>query len=293
VLAASSWWLTSHEYLGRKTVLTEQRRFRLGLPLHDPRGIAYAQGKVYVACYGERSPTGDTGPGEVIEQDLGTGGTRRLRPRQAGREVAWSHPGDLKLGRDGLLYVLNNGPGDQALLVLKDGTEVVRRVALPTTSTGAKGLELGPEGTVLVTDMPGGRIVAYRVDDDGHVRESRTVAGGLMNPSAIALDQGGRIYLAQTYEWVQQLASDGTPLARLARCQARSFAVSPSESGWIEAGCDDSVFSIDVRDSSTQMARVAPGGRPILARIGGMTYGPDGTLYVLQGDTLVSYRVRH
>jgi len=293
VAAAPSWWLASHEYLRHKTVLTELRRWSLGLPLQDPHGIAYAGGKVYVACYGERSASGDTAPGEVIEQDLGTGETRRLRPRRAGGEAAWSQPGDVKLGRDGLLYVLNNGPGDQALLALRNGAEVVGRAPLPATSTGAKGLEIGPDGTVYVTDMPGGQIVGYQVDDSGKILGSRVVAGGLMNPSGVALDEGGRIYVAQTYEWVQQLAADGTPLARLTKCSANSFAASSSATGWIEGGCNDSVFSINTRESSVQMARVAPGGRPIQPRISGMTYGPDGTLYVLQGDTLVSYRVRH
>jgi len=70
-------------------------------------------------------------------------------------------PSDAQVGPDGLLYVLNNGEGGRALLVLGADGHVVRQIPLEDRSNITMGLTIGPDGQMHVADMVGGRIVSY------------------------------------------------------------------------------------------------------------------------------------
>jgi hypothetical protein len=115
---------------------------------------------------------------------------------------------------------------------------------------------------------------------------------GLNNPSAVAIDGEGRLYVNESFAWIRQLTSDGELLRTLEKCSVRSFAALPAPSHWIEASCEQSLFSIDTSKSALQLAGVKSGAA-LQGYVTSTAYGSDGLLYTLQGDMLVAYRVEH
>ena len=136
---AGGWWMTEASYLAHRTTLVVRREWKLPVVLHDPCGIAFRDGRIFVASYGERFADGTTGPGDLGELDLSSGSYREVVAHGPEGTVAWAHPGDVESGPGGLLYVLNNGPGDAALLSIAPDGGIVDRLALVGVSPYAKG----------------------------------------------------------------------------------------------------------------------------------------------------------
>ena len=80
----------------------------------QPLGTAYLNGKVFVA---------DFRAGTLVAVGTSTGVYTPVVPTSAQGVISYKSSGEVKVGPDGLLYVLNNGEGEQALYVMQpDGT---------------------------------------------------------------------------------------------------------------------------------------------------------------------------
>ena len=93
--------------------------------------------------------------------NLATGTYSQLQPTLDGQPVQYGHPGDIKVGPDGNLYLLNNGAGDDAMLEMKPNGTVIKRIALNSKSPVAAGLQFGLDGKMYVADVVGGVIWKY------------------------------------------------------------------------------------------------------------------------------------
>src|SRR5262249_46215530 len=120
----------------------------------------------------------------------------------------FSHPGEVKVGPDNLLYVLNNGDGDQALYIMKPDGEVVRKIALNGKTPPAAGLGLGLDGQIYVTDM--GLVRKYSLGGGEQVTTWGGANGSFKNVWGLAIDRDGTIYVAETgSEFVHQFDQHG------------------------------------------------------------------------------------
>ncbi len=291
------WYTVNYEYLQHKTILTEERRWMIERdpPLPDVRGIAYLGGKVYIAVYGERQPDGSTAPGQVgvIDVQAADGTYAVVQPSNKTSALAWSNPGDIQVGPDGLLYVLNNGPKEQALLVIQPDGRVVRQVNLDQTTTAAKGLHVSADGTLYVADTVGGSI--YKFGKDGGVPAARITGRDpqLNNPAGVYANAAGAIFTTETYERVQQLDPKGH-FVRLfdVTCRPSYFAAPAPAAAWLDLSCDKGIRSLNTQTGAMQQARVAEGNPPLNLPTG-LTYDPDGHLYIFDQNSLIEYSVAH
>jgi hypothetical protein len=283
------WLAINYDYIKHKTELTQERLWDIQAPLRDPRGIAYLDGKIYIASFGQESI-----PGEVGEFDLARGSYATVRPVSPQGPLPWVHPGDITAGPDGLLYVLNNGPGEHALYAMKPDGQVLRELSLKGSSPISKGLRVGPDGTLYVAHMSGGSITRYPQDGGEPIMGFRGMAKGLNNPSGLWVERDGTVFTSETYERVQQL----DPLDRLMRtynldCRPMYFASPPEDGDWLDLTClDKGLVSINKTRGYLQKATFRDRASAPTAPTG-LAYGPDATLFVLQGHTLIAYEVHH
>jgi streptogramin lyase len=115
----------------------------------------------------------------------------------------------------------------------------------------------------------------------------------LNNPRGVAADPQGNVYTTETFNRIQKLDKDGN-LRNMydLTCKPRYFADPPESDEWLEASCSTGLVSINTKHNYVQLTHiVGDGPRPASPR--GVTYGPDNTLYVLDGNTLFAYRVTH
>src|SRR5207237_8714874 len=99
--------------------------------------------------------------------------------------LSYSNPGDIRVGPDRLLYLLNNGPDTQALYVMQPDGHVVRQLARQDKYQVAVGLQLGPGGDLYISDMVGGRIRRYGQNGGKELSEWAGEGGGFNNVAGI------------------------------------------------------------------------------------------------------------
>ncbi|MEO6457304.1 MAG: hypothetical protein ABIO92_03375 [Chloroflexia bacterium] len=296
----SGWFAANHKFLEPKTVLVQQNRWQLptSATFGEPGGIAYMDGKVYITAFGpRREPAGDFGQGEMGVLDLGTGIYTIIQPVSSGPSgvaLPWAHPGDVKVGPglasgQPLLYVLNNGENEQALYVMKPDGEVVNQVPLVGKSNIARGLHLDPRGYIFVGDMFGGKVIQYEMSGGTALKNYTGMGTILNNPAGVFVDQDGTIYTTETFEWVQHLSVDGGLLHKYDIGCVPKYIVPNGD--WLDVSCHKGLVSIRKGDGKIQRAQVS-NDAPQLQAPTGLTYAPDGTLYVLDGSVLTSYTMR-
>jgi DNA-binding beta-propeller fold protein YncE len=291
-LLGAAWGIVSYDFLRPKTTLDYVASWPINAPLDTAGGITYLDGKVYIALYGQR---GDQEvPGTVGVFDVSTGSYATLTPVAPARPpLAWTHPGSVAVGPDGLLYVLNNGPGDQALLAMQPDGRVVRRIALENKSVVGMGLFFDDEGYLYVADQSNGVILQYNPEGGKPLAVLTGKEDILNNPRGVAVDPDGNIYTTETFNRIQKLDKQGNlnTIYDL-NCRPRYFAA-PTEAGpWLEASCSTGLVSLNTAENYVQFTHVAGDGpQPESPR--GIAYAPDARLYVLDGNTLFAYTVRH
>jgi hypothetical protein len=290
LLVGLGWWVINADYLKPKTLLVEQHRWVLPHPLPEAHGIAYLAGKIFIASLGPRSARGELQPGagELGALDLETGAYARVPLIGATGVLTYALPGDVKAGSAGSLYLLNNGPGTQALYVLQPDGHVIRQMALDGKGRLALGLAFGPQGDLYTSDM--GAVHPFPPDGG----KAHATWGGLTasfnNVMGVAVAPDGRIFAAESsMKRVQVL--DGTGQFQQAldmRCGPEQAVL---QGDWIDVICDAGLRSINWQTLDVRVAQLGAGATPLQSPTA-LTYSPDGTLYILDSAALVGYRVQ-
>jgi outer membrane protein assembly factor BamB len=281
-LVGTGWFTMNLDHFRPKTLLAQVGQWGLEPAPSVARGIAYHQGKLYIPGYESRT---------LVALDAASGESTVVQPVSAGTPLTYTHPGAVAVGPDGLLYVLNNGDGPDALFAMRPDGEVVRRIPLGGKSNIAAGLAFDPDGAIYIGDTMGGRIWKYSPDGGEPLAAWGGVAGGFNNLVGVVADEDGTVYGAEmSGKRVQQIDSAGNFV------RAYDLGCPPwyiARSGeWLDVSCESKLVSINTTTHEIRAARLEgngtlPGG-PI-----GLAYGPDGTLYVVNGDNSVfAYTVR-
>jgi hypothetical protein len=285
-IISSGWYVLNREFIKPKTHLVEQTRWNLNPPVNGPRGVAYMNGKLYIAGYGEFG-----GP-SVGELDPSTGVYKLISAvTPDGTPLLYAHPGDIKAGSDNLLYVLNNGAGDQALLVMQPDGRVVRQVQLNGKTPIATGLDIGPDNKLFVADMTGANLRKYDMGGGEPIANWGGLAGGFNNIGSVTVDKDGTMYAGEiSFQRVQKLAPDGTFLEKYdLKCTPAYVVISGD---WLDVSCEKGLVSINKKSKDMQQSTVEGEG-PQLVAPQGMVYGPDNILYVLDGSAVIAFKVQH
>jgi DNA-binding beta-propeller fold protein YncE len=281
------WYVANAEYIKPRTILNEVQRWSLPADLDETRGLAFLNGTAYVTAF--RS-------GKLIAIDLPTGTARTLlsSPSSPAGQPS-ERPGDVQVGPDGLLYVLNNGEAGRALLVLTPDGTIVRQVALDGRSNVMMGLSIEAHGAFHVADMVGGQILTYDPSGGRPLSGWGGLTGGFNNVSGIALAADGSVYAAEaSAHRVQQLGADGHALRVWnVDCEPQYVALTGD---WVDVTCGATLLSIFVGWGNGYVQRSRLFGGPSGSKLDnprGLTYGPDGTLYVVDNRRLLQFAVQH
>jgi hypothetical protein len=280
--AGAGWGVMNAEYLQHRTQLVEQHRWEINLPLNQPLGIAYAGGKIFLTDF--RGPA-------VGALDTSTGIYRPLPPTLGQAALPLAHPGDIKVSPDNLLYLLNNGPGTAALYVMRPDGQVVRQAALDGKSDVATGLSFGPDGKLYVADMVGGSILKYDPAGGPPLRRFARPEGGFNNITGLAIAGDGTIYAGELGpRRVNAFSLDGHFIRSYdIACIPWYLALAGD---WLDVSCDQGIVSINTRTQTIQKSWVREHDVPLKSPTG-LAYGPDGLLYVLDGQSISAYQVQH
>jgi sugar lactone lactonase YvrE len=269
------------EHLKPRTMLTQLGQWDLTPPVDQPRGIAFHEGKLYVTGYESRS---------LLALDVASGASAPVLPVAAGAPLTYTHPGAVEVGPDGLLYVLNNGERQASLYGMRPDGEVVRQIPLEGKGPIAVGLDLGPDGALYVTDMLGGKILKYSPEGGEPLDAWGGMTDGFNNVMGIVVDEEGTLFAAeQSAGRIQQLDSAGNFVrAYDLRCNPMFMAL---DGDWLVVSCDNKLVSLN--RSTHELRSVQVTGDGLLPNAPtGVTYGPDGTLYVVSGNTVLAYEVQ-
>lgn len=280
-IIGSGWFVMNYDFLQHKTLLVQQYRWTLQPAPRQPEGAAFAGGKVYLTDYSGRSVG-------VLDVNTGLYGPMALRTSRGPLPLA--HPADIILGPGHLLYLLNNGRGANALYVMTPSGRVVRRERLAGKQPISLGMAFGRR-SLYVADVLAGVIREY---GPGGGRQRAAWSGmtrGFNNVTGIAVGPGGVIYAAESSANRVQALSPGGRFLR-----SYDLGCSPqqvvSRGRWIDVSCTTRLVSIDTRGGAVQQSEVGANDPP-LSMPSGLAYGPNGILYVVDGDAVVSYRVEH
>jgi sugar lactone lactonase YvrE len=225
----------------------------------DPDAVAVdAQGNLYVAGDGRVRKVDATGRIETVAG----GGRLPLYDGQAARDGSLSAPADMSFDDSGNLYVADVNSGR----VWRIGTDGIAHDVVNTIGTNGDwtyptAVRARPDGTVLVAAQ--NRILA--VDPQGHTTvlvgdgtygdggdAGPAIAAQLLSPTSIALDAGGNLYIA---DGSIRRVDNGGRITSL-------FPTDRSVSYWEGKAA-----------TATEMPAVLA-----------TAAGPDGTVYVAQGD---------
>ncbi len=264
--------------------MTQVQRINASTIIQAARGITYLNGKVYVTDYDGMS---------VGVFNLAIGTYSQLQATVAGTPLRYGKPGDIKAGTDGNLYLLNNGVGNDALLEMRPDGTVVKQLALNGKTPVAAGLQVGPDGKIYVADVVGGRIWEYGPTGGDPAAYYIGRTGSFNNVLGVLVTPSGEIFAADSSNMQVQEMKPGGAYVRSYQlnCQPNYMA---AEESWIDVSCPgQGIITLNTGTGSTQLTWTEPASAPALNSPTGMTYGPDGKLYVIDGSTLVVYAVQH
>lgn len=288
-LAAGLWAGANEPSLRHPTLLTEQKSWTLPQQLPTVNGIAYLDGSVYITVYAIAHPETD---GTMWKFDLAAARMDPFTVSDSNGVVAWKHPADAKVGPDGTLYLLNNGPGDAALLTVRPDGQVVARRELIGASGTCTGIFFTPDHGLYVSDGMGGSVIEYGPSGGAPKTYLRGDRGILNNPASLFVDRERRVYTIDAPRFVR-LGTLGQVLRQFdLECVPLYYASPPGQEYWVDATCGSGIISLDLRNDRIQVAR-QPKDEVRLNGRASLTYAPDGTLYVLDQLKLTAFSVQH
>jgi DNA-binding beta-propeller fold protein YncE len=284
-VVGGAWFLMNAEYLKPRTLLTQQNRWRIDMETGGPQGIAYLDNKVFFADF----------QGSFLGAlDLSSGTFSVVQPITASQAVSITRPTDVAVGPDNMLYVLNNGEGEGSpgVLVIKSDGTLVRAVTLEGRSSVASGIAVESDGSIWVADTVGGRVLKYGPEGGAPVLGIVGSKFECVNIIDVAVLSDGSVFITDQSHRVLHVSSDGE-LLNTYKTQFNPWYLA-TNGDWVDATYDQGMISVNVKSNQPQQARVAGPGEQ-LAAPRGITYGPDGTLYVLDAATssIAAYQVQH
>jgi hypothetical protein len=281
VVIGGLWYFANYDYIQPKTTLVEVRRYQANPPIEMPRGIEYVDGVVYVTDYmGAR-----VGAFRVADGKYAV-----ITPVSKDGPVAYTHPGDVARDKDGNLYVLNNGEGNQAVFVMSPDGRLLRQLPLAESSNVAAGLDFAPDGSLVVADTFGGQVRRYGPDGGEPVGNYGGRTGGFNNVLGVVVGQDGHIFAAESSNQdVQELDSQGNFVRAFnLKCSPQYMAL---DGAWLDVTCEGKgLVSVNTRTGDVRGYEVEE-GTPLLSNPTGLDYGTDGDLFILDGSTLIEYKV--
>ena len=277
------WMMMNLDYIKHRTTLSPQAIWHISPAPAEPHGMAYVDGKIYIADYVGQS---------VIVFDPTTGTHSYLVPvTEQGQGGSYAHPGDVKAGPDGLLYVLNNGAGDQALLVMRPDGTLVRGIHLNGKSPIAISLAFDRQGNIYIGDRQGGRVLKYGPDGGEPLQTFSGATGGFNNTGGVAVDEQGNVYVSDIgSQLVHHMAPDGSFIRKFdLPCQPWYIAINGD---WLDVTCDRGMVSINRQSGHIQLALIEDYPSTLTSPTG-LAYGAEGILYVVDKGTLYAFKVKH
>ena len=113
--------------------------------------------------------------------------------------------------------------------------------------------------------------------------------GSFNNVSGVTTDADRSLFVSELGEKkIYKFNPDGQVMREYQMaCQPYYMAISGD---WVEVSCDGKIVSLNKGTGEIRQAENENGSPP--SRATGLTYGPDSLLYVLDGASVVAYRVQ-
>ncbi|MDQ5826497.1 MAG: NHL repeat-containing protein [Chloroflexota bacterium] len=268
-LFAGSWYAVNAEHLKRRTVLAQTNAWPLELPMSSPQGMAYLDGKLYFADFKEK---------HVGVLDTTSGQVSILQPIGAADVTTYTQPTDIAVGPDNLLYVLNNGEGPEALLVMRGDGTIVRQIALEGKTPVASGIDVTADGSIYVADTVGGRVARYGKDGGQALADFSGQEVPFNNVIDVAVSENGTVYISDLSHRIFQVSPEAQVL-RTYETQLNAWYLD-IDGEWLDVTYDEGFLSINTKTGETQFSRI-PDPAPTLAAPRGLAHAPGGKLYIL------------
>ena len=260
-------------------VMTPNRVISAGSELQQPRGMDVdKEGRIYVADTGHRRVAVLDANGKLVRAIGGEG-------KDPGK---FDTPEDVAVGPNGKIYVLESTP-PRVQIFSADGT--FEKVFATDLCTSA-GPTVGPDGLVYVANTCGGAVMQYTAD--GEMKARFTGGDGaatrLAQPVDVAVDSTGMIYVADAEKHrIVQLGPDGSPQKNWSVQIGGSLGASNmnllQDVLYLTNPDRNTVAVLDPATGLTDLFGQGGDGPGQFRQPTGVAAGPDGLLYVLDGET--------
>jgi hypothetical protein len=144
-----------------------------------------------------------------------------------------------------------------------------------------------------VSDQAGGNVLRFGPSGGAPRARFRGFGPGLNNPRGIFVDEDGTVYTSEAHQRVQELDLGGKWIrTHELTGQPFYFATSTLDPAWLDVSTTSQMVSIDRRSRTVQLSRLGE-GKPGVGWLSGLAYGPERTLYAMDGSLLIEFEVRH
>ena len=248
-----------------------------------PRGVATANGRLYVVDSSQRSMF-------VMDGD----GRRIAEIRRSNRR--FSEPVDVAADASGNIYVLDAGNGGQVSIHDADGG-FVRVIPLSDNMVEkSRGLDVDREGRIWLAITPALAVAAFNADGQELARISTVLEGGDFQPVDVAFHADDAVYVSTAGSTsVIRFSLSGEPLKLWPLASANSadgphlsldsggavYVTQPELGGFLRISGDEEQ-GIEVWE--------LPASQPI-RKLVGIDVGPDGELLLTDSENGRVYRV--
>jgi streptogramin lyase len=158
----------------------------------------------------------------------------------------------------------------------------VRALTLEGRSSVASGIAVHPDGSIWVADTVGSRVLKYGPEGGPPVFNIPGDKFKSVNIIDVAVLGDGSVFITDQSKRVLHVSSAGE-LLNTYETQFNPWYLA-TNGDWVDVTYDQGMTSVNLNSNQPQEVRVADPGEQ-LAAPRGITYGPDGTLYILDAGT--------